>query len=284
MDWRDSLNLGIEEIDNQHKELVERFNSFLDIVFDKRVPQKERIKKLEDTLNFLGEYVVFHFNSEEAFQKKINYINYEEHKKIHENFTNDVIKFKEKFEKNKEDENLIKTFSGRVAAWLINHIAGEDQKIKNYIDKKEIEKLDVTKTYKEIIGNNLKNIFNMMFQVDIEFAKDKNIDVSNDLIIKVGVIGNLKGDIIYIFEDENAKKLTQTLTGLKVDEVDEFVKSALSEIANIVSGNTITNLSELVSGVDITPPKFVDKIDERIYSKLNVESDLGVMKVLTNIK
>lgn len=136
--WKDKYAIGVEVIDRQHKELFERFNKFLKVVRSEQ-SMEEKIDDIEETFNFMGEYVIAHFQSEEAVQKKYNFPEYERHHQIHENFKKDVMEFKRKFEEDKYNEELIMEFSGRILTWLINHVTGEDQKISKYINRKEEE-------------------------------------------------------------------------------------------------------------------------------------------------
>ena len=132
MIWKDSYKIGIETVDKQHRELFERLNSFLKIVRNEENIEN-KIEKIEQTLDFMGKYVVVHFDSEEEVQKKYNYPDYEEHHKIHEEFKQEIKDFKEQFQDNKTDEELIMEFSGRLLTWLINHVTGEDQNIAQYV-------------------------------------------------------------------------------------------------------------------------------------------------------
>ncbi|GAB6099026.1 hemerythrin family protein [Halanaerocella petrolearia] len=134
MIWKDSLKIGIEEVDQQHKELFKRFNSFLQVVRGKE-DKEIKAEKIEETLDFMGEYVVAHFNAEEKFQQKYDYPNYEEHHQVHEEFKGQIREFQEEFKQDKYNEGLIMEFSGRILTWLINHVAEEDQQLAEHIDK-----------------------------------------------------------------------------------------------------------------------------------------------------
>ena len=116
--------------------LRDRLNSFLKVVrSDEKMENK--VEEINKTLEFMGEYVVIHFDSEEKVQQKYNYPDYEEHHQIHEDFKNEVKEFKEQFQNDKYNEELIMEFSGRLLTWLINHVTGEDQNIAEYVKKEE---------------------------------------------------------------------------------------------------------------------------------------------------
>lgn len=68
LNWDLTLDIGIDSIDSQHRELFNRLDQLLASIDDGR-SNDEVIK----TLDFLEEYVVKHFNEEEEIQNKINY-------------------------------------------------------------------------------------------------------------------------------------------------------------------------------------------------------------------
>ena len=136
MIWKEKYCIGVELVDRQHRELFERVNCFIKVVRSEQ-SMEEKLEEIEETFNFMGEYVVAHFQSEEAVQRKYKFPGYERHKKIHDDFRNDVKIFKSKFENDKYNEELIHDFSGRLLTWLINHVTGEDQKISEYVKRGE---------------------------------------------------------------------------------------------------------------------------------------------------
>ncbi|MCK8826765.1 bacteriohemerythrin [Natroniella acetigena] len=132
--WKEKYKIGIEKVDQQHKEIFNRLNNFLNVVRNDE-EMKSKLEEIEKTLDFMGQYVVVHFDSEEKVQQEYNYPHYEEHKEVHDRFKEEIINFKQEFEADKYNEDLVMEFSGRLLTWLINHVADEDQKIADYIQK-----------------------------------------------------------------------------------------------------------------------------------------------------
>ena len=75
-----------------------------------------------------------------------------------------------------------------------------------------------------------------------------------NLEISVGVVGDLEGTITYRFPSDTSLNIVQILSGMEIDSVDDFVASAVSEIANIISGTVMTLLSADNLTCDILPP------------------------------
>ncbi len=130
--WEPSLSIGVAKIDEQHKELIKRFNDLGDAVFDGR--GKEEIGKI---LNFLADYTVTHFRDEEALQELFNYPGLEQHKKIHAQFVSEVQTMISKFEAGELDTDLVVKTVDAVGAWILNHIKKEDMAIGVHLKTKQ---------------------------------------------------------------------------------------------------------------------------------------------------
>lgn len=96
------------------------------------------------------------------------------------------------------------------------------------------------------------------FSNDIErgepFIKSTSQHFDN-LIINIGITGDLKGQCILSFTDETIKEVAGAMMGgMKIDKIDEMVKSAISEFSNIIMGNAATNFAKLNKQINISSP------------------------------
>lgn len=133
--WKDNYELGVPHIDEQHKELFRRVESFLQVLRSKD-KWEDKIPKINETLEFMKRYVVEHFRDEEEYQRSIDYPGYEFHKQLHDDMVNYVGEVSKRYEQSNNNEQLMQEFGGRLLAWLINHVAAEDQRIADYAKKK----------------------------------------------------------------------------------------------------------------------------------------------------
>lgn len=128
IEWRDSLAIGVEEIDSQHKELIRRFNSLLTAC-----EAGKGIDELKKLLTFLDDYVVEHFTNEEKLQRKYNYPSYASHKMEHDSF---VARIKAVQEEIKSEgvaiHNVIET-NNMLLKWLLNHISKVDIELGKFL-------------------------------------------------------------------------------------------------------------------------------------------------------
>lgn len=135
--WKDKYNLGVEQIDAQHRELFRRVSDFLEVLRSSS-SWEERVGKVNETLSFMKDYVITHFRDEEAYQIQIGYPEYDAHKQTHDEMVSYVAQFAAEYEQKGYDEKLIQQFAGKLLAWLIHHVAADDQKIGAYAKKKGV--------------------------------------------------------------------------------------------------------------------------------------------------
>ena len=73
--------------------------------------------------------------------------------------------------------------------------------------------------------------------------------------VGIGVTGDLRGSLLYSFPKAMALDMVRIMSGMEMTKLDAFVTSALSEVANIISGNALTYLSKNSLTCDISPPQ-----------------------------
>ncbi len=76
----------------------------------------------------------------------------------------------------------------------------------------------------------------------------------NTLIILIGFTGEMRGQAMIAFENSIACDIASKMMMMPVAEMDELAKSAISELGNMIMGNTATIFSTKGIGIDITPP------------------------------
>ncbi|WP_294156538.1 chemotaxis protein CheX [uncultured Clostridium sp.] len=88
-------------------------------------------------------------------------------------------------------------------------------------------------------------------------VKGKNIE-SPGVVIIIGLIGDVKGNIIYGMSIDDAKKIaSQMMMGMPVDDLNEMAQSAISELVNMLTANVATNYSRDNINVDISTPTLI---------------------------
>ena len=129
MEWSQSLSVGVDLIDDQHKELIARVNSFYSSI--KTSNKADEILKI---LTFMEDYVITHFRDEEQLQMKYRYPVYNDHKALHKQFITDIAKIKKDIKDNGFNQASALIVGATLSNWLINHISKEDKKLGAYIN------------------------------------------------------------------------------------------------------------------------------------------------------
>lgn len=84
--------------------------------------------------------------------------------------------------------------------------------------------------------------------------KGKHIESSGVMII-VGLIGDIKGNIMYNTSIDNAKKIASAMMmGMELTELNELAQSAISELTNMLTANAATEFSNIDIDVNISTP------------------------------
>jgi methyl-accepting chemotaxis protein len=121
MRWDSSLQLGIGQIDDQHKQLVAMINDL-----HRAMKQRQTMTVMGSILERLVNYTVYHFGNEEKLFQKHGYPEYDQHKNIHENLVGKVKEFKAKVDRG--DSTISMELMDFLKDWLVNHIKGTDKK------------------------------------------------------------------------------------------------------------------------------------------------------------
>jgi hemerythrin-like metal-binding protein len=132
--WDSSLNTGNELIDSEHRQLIKAINSFLDAAGD-RSSGTAANSRLKDTLSFLNDYTIKHFNDEEQLQRQYKYPNYPAHHDFHEWYKKEVRDMMAAFIKEGSSPALIEQAKKKVGDTIIAHIKSEDVRLAQFIKK-----------------------------------------------------------------------------------------------------------------------------------------------------
>ena len=127
--WDEGLMTGNVLVDMQHHKIFERVSDLVTLC-----EEGSDAAKLQDTLEFLINYTVRHFTDEEALQLDYGYPDYENHKKMHDNFKEVVVgNLLKRYRESGSSKELSSDVNKIVIRWLANHIRNEDKKISEYI-------------------------------------------------------------------------------------------------------------------------------------------------------
>jgi len=125
--WNSSYSVGSDEMDQEHKRLVEIINNLYGAM-----RQGKGNEAIGSILDGLVEYTRTHFAHEERLMKEVGYSAYEEHKLEHNKLTEQVLEIQSKYRLGAVLSLEIMSF---VKEWLVNHIQGSDKRYGPYLKK-----------------------------------------------------------------------------------------------------------------------------------------------------
>ncbi|GCD11942.1 chemotaxis protein CheX [Clostridium tagluense] len=134
----------------------------------------------------------------------------------------------------------------------------------------------------------IDSFLNVMPQLGFKEVKKQGVSVkgksikSLGVMIILGIVGDIKGNIIYSLTDESAKQIASVMMmGMPVPELDDMAQSALSELSNMLTANASTNFAENGTTINISTPTLMHGSD--FEAKMNTDAVLCVSLIVDNI-
>ena len=128
LEWDNSFNVGVDDIDEQHKRLIEIINT----LHDAMMCGKDHAI-LESVLASLLGYTEHHFLFEEDLMDKSDYPYSVQHKAAHKDIKAKLFKLQAEYSEGRPGANMhVMEF---LKVWLIDHIimGNEDMKLGRYV-------------------------------------------------------------------------------------------------------------------------------------------------------
>ena len=164
--WRDQMSVHNTMIDNEHKYLIKQINAV-----EEAVNSNHNHDQIVEILDHLVEYTKTHFQHEERIQQKINYPEHDSHKQLHRELITNLNEIRDKLQgalsgsqegeaDNDSDELTddelqdilagdldddsvsaedLEPLINLMRSWLVDHIIGNDLKMKPYLTKKPLD-------------------------------------------------------------------------------------------------------------------------------------------------
>lgn len=116
-----------------------------------------------------------------------------------------------------------------------------------------------------------KSVFKMTTNIDVElgdvYVKESPF-ASETLAIILGLTGDIRGQVIFSMKANTAMHVASMMMfGMPVSQLDEMAYSAISELTNMIMGNSATIFYKSGIHVDITPPTLLMGDNMTIHNK-----------------
>jgi len=125
MRWNESFSVGVDEIDSQHRKLVEMLGNLLEEMKSGR-GKAVMAKTIEEMLDYAKE----HFATEDKYMKLYKYPESNSHRREHEKFVETARSFYESYVNGSLTAIDLMNF---LKNWLVEHILGSDKKLGKFV-------------------------------------------------------------------------------------------------------------------------------------------------------
>lgn len=130
--WSDKFSVHVDEMDQQHKVLVNLINYF----YEARQLNRDQ-EVLGKVLEELVKYAEMHFDSEEKLMKAFHYPEYTAHQAEHHSLLQKVLNMRERLRNG--DKYILTDVAILMNDWLTEHLLTQDKKYGAFIESLEVK-------------------------------------------------------------------------------------------------------------------------------------------------
>jgi len=122
--WNSSLAIGIEAIDNQHKQIFEHL-----LALENSVAKRDPWHIVRFLLSQLAEYMKFHLAVEEAMLEIVRYPQRAGHCQAHATIMDQIAELEKQLQRTGSQASLVTFFED----WFIRHVLADDRQYAAYV-------------------------------------------------------------------------------------------------------------------------------------------------------
>jgi hemerythrin len=126
--WTPKLAVGVEQIDEEHKQLFDRVNELLEAM-----QQGKAREQMQPLLGFLSDYVDAHFGGEQRLMQKHRYPAAAEHLSQHAFFVSEFTSLATEVHKSGPTALLTIKLNKLLCDWLREHVSSTDKKLGEFL-------------------------------------------------------------------------------------------------------------------------------------------------------
>lgn len=127
LEWQKHFELGIPEVDHEHRELVSLINSVTEAL-----RQQPTVEEVGAALGEIHALISAHFALEEKNMQAWRYPGYEEHKRDHEVLLDDIRDTMDECDPELPLDREM--FSAKLNAWFANHFRTHDARLHGFLE------------------------------------------------------------------------------------------------------------------------------------------------------
>lgn len=126
--WTDELSLGIDEVDEEHKALIDLINGLYDVI-----QVGADYVQVVELLGEIYSQIAVHFAHEEDMMRQSGYARFEEHREDHETLLDDLREIMDEVEADGSFDAV--ELSNDLNRWFVDHFRTHDARL--YLPKSD---------------------------------------------------------------------------------------------------------------------------------------------------
>ena len=126
--WLPQYELNLSDVDHQPRELFRMLNDLMDATWDGTGQES-----LQEALEFMANYTVSHFATEEHYMRTYEFPGYAEHKQAHDDLTAEVLAFIGQYSTQGVSTELLVSVILKLGNWTRDHIRDMDKQMGLFI-------------------------------------------------------------------------------------------------------------------------------------------------------
>lgn len=126
VEWRDEFKIGIDEVDFEHREMIELINESYN-----EAKKQASSMAIMDFLGEIFEKISAHFALEEKIMRDLDYDQYEDHKEDHERLLDSIRDIMDEYMDASTMDD--KKFGNHLKEWFVTHFSTKDARMHNFL-------------------------------------------------------------------------------------------------------------------------------------------------------
>ncbi len=261
--WNDRFNIGIEEIDRDHRRIFSTINKM--IQFDDYDTKGEWL--CVQSIKYFKRHAEEHFDAEEEYMQSIGYSDYEKHKRLHDDFRYKLLPALEReLAEEYYSQMAVRHFVGMCVGWLSRHIMMDDRAIVGMAASKwgdlrpESELMDLSQTVILL----MQETFGIVSELISSFYGGENFGESIALRLNYRSANGESRQVFFIFENS-----------LLVEKMSDVLGIHLDKMSNIVVNAARNLITQFMSRLY----RYVPNLDLRKLEKESVMTEEQMMEI-----
>ena len=133
LEWQPIYSVNVKEIDEQHQKIFVILNKIFALKKDSKQSVPDRAE-VENFLQELKDYGVYHFDTEEKYFQKFNFPDQAAHIAQHEQYKKSLAELEKKWE-TIETSEVIKELADFLQGWWLGHIQHSDIQYSDFFNQ-----------------------------------------------------------------------------------------------------------------------------------------------------